>query len=137
VSLRGACRCNNITLTWRNIDFSLVPRACGCDYCRDKGAAYVSKSGSAVEVRVVDSSQLRINEHGSRQAKFHECGNCGDVVLVVARIDGDLYCALNVNCLQQRQRFPQAIEVNFSDQSPREKLRRWQQNWCHPVRVNG
>ena len=137
MSLRGACRCNNITFSWRNIDLSLVPRACGCDYCREKRAAYVAKSGTAVEMRIGDRSQLLINQHGTRQARFHECANCGDLVLVVAQVDGDLYCALNVNCLEQRQRFPQAIEVNFSDQSPQEKLQRWRQNWCHPVRVAG
>ena len=133
--MRGSCSCNNICLSWRNIDFSLVPRKCGCNYCSEKSAAYVSKSKTSVEVEVRNTTLLRMQEHGSRLAKFYECANCGDVVIVIVSIDGELFCALNVNCLEQRHRFPKPINVNFSDQMPEQKLARWKQNWCHPVLV--
>ena len=52
MTLQGSCRCNNISLAWKNLDFSLVPRQCGCDYCSAKLASYVSKSGTAVAVLI-------------------------------------------------------------------------------------
>ena len=134
MSLRGACRCNNICLTWKNIDFSLVPRQCGCNYCSVRSAAYVSKSGSAVSVSIRNRALYRVSNHGSGQAGFHECAHCGDVVLVSAEIDDELYCAINVNCLQDRHRFPAPVQINFSNQSPELKLARWRDNWCYPLR---
>ena len=135
MTLQGSCRCNNISLAWKNLDFSLVPRQCGCDYCSAKLASYVSKSGPAVAVLIRQPALHRVSKHGSGQAQFHECGHCGEVVLVTASIEGELYCALNVNCLQDRERFPAAIQVNFSEQSPAVKRARWRENWCTPVHL--
>jgi len=111
-----------------------VPRKCGCDYCCARGAEYVSKSGTLVEVVVRKRSLHRVSEHGSGQAGFHECAHCGEVVLVTVTIAGECFGALNANCLADRGRFPHAVAVNFSDQTPEQKLARWQQNWCCPVR---
>lgn len=131
--MRGSCSCNNISVSWHNFDSSLVPRKCGCEYCSSKNAAYVSKSGTAVEAVIRKANLHRILEHGSGQAKFHECGYCGDVVLVTVSIQNIQYCALNINCLEKRAMFPEAVNVNFSDRAPREKFERWQQNWCYPA----
>jgi hypothetical protein len=135
MSMRGSCSCNNISLIWKSIDFSLVPRKCSCDYCSMKGAAYVSKSGTAVEAKICEEDLHSVKEHGSQQAKFHECANCGDVVFVTVTVEGDQYCALNVNCLDNRERFPEARCVNFSDLKPMEKRERWRKNWCHPILI--
>lgn len=135
MAMRGSCRCRNIGLSWQNVDYSLVPRACGCEYCAAKGAAYVSKSGTRVKVVVQKPALLRLQQHGSQQATFNECGNCGDVVFVSVAIEGADYCAINVHCLEQRDRFPEAMRVNFSDQAPAHKRQRWAQNWCCPLVV--
>lgn len=133
--MRGSCSCNNISVSWKNIDFSLVPRKCFCRYCSGKGAAYVSKSGTAIEVLIRKENFHVVKEHGSRQANFHECGHCGDVVIVTASIQGEIFGAVNAYCLVNRQRFPKAVCVNFSDQTPEEKLDRWRQNWCCPTLI--
>lgn len=135
MSMRGSCSCNNLSIVWKNIDFSLVPRQCGCDYCSAKGAAYVSKSGTAVAVNIRKQDFIAVTEHGSRQAKFHECTNCGDVVFVALAVEQEQYCAVNVECLERRERFPEAISVNFSNRDPLEKLQRWRQNWCYLISI--
>lgn len=133
--MRGSCSCNNISVTWKNTDYSLVPRECLCDYCSAMRAAYVSKSGTSIEVEISKEHLHTIREHGSRQASFHECLNCGEAVFVTVSIKGVLYGALNVHCLDTRQCFPEAISVNFSEQPPEVKLERWRENWCHPVLI--
>ena len=135
MSMHGNCSCNNMQITWHTTDYSVVPRACQCNYCRRKGAAYVSKSGTAVEVRIHDANQHWIHVQGSRSAEFHECAACGDVVLVTAMIDGEVYAALNARCLHNRLGFATAVAVDYAGQTAEEKMLRWRQNWCSPIRI--
>jgi hypothetical protein len=133
--MRGGCRCNNFQVLWHTVDFSVVPRACQCDYCRAKGAAYVSKSGTAVEVRIHAKNLHKVVTQGSRSAEFHECEGCGDVILVTATIDGETFGALNAQCMDNAFGFSAAIETKFAEQSAVQKQERWRQNWCCPVRI--
>ena len=135
MSMRGACRCGNMAFLWRNLDFSLVPRACTCGYCRAQDAAWLSKSGTALHVTVRNSGLHQVKKQGSGQARFHECTHCGQVVWVGARIGEDSYGALNLACLRDRARFPAPRPVELTELGTQEKLLRWQQNWCCPVTV--
>lgn len=135
MSMRGNCKCNNIEVVWRTVDFSLVPRACQCEYCLAKGAAYVGKSGTAVEVLVHKERLHRVIEHGSGSARFHECANCGDVVFVTADIDGEVYGVLNALCMKNTLGFPSQVKTDFRGYSAEQKRERWRQNWCYPVTI--
>ena len=133
--MRGNCRCNNIQVVWHTVDYSVVPRACQCEYCLEKGAAYVSKSGTAVDVLVHKERHHRIIMHGSGNDRFHECGSCGEVVFVTADIDGDIYGVLNAMCMRNKLGFPAAVMADLSGQTAAQKRDRWRQNWCHPVTI--
>jgi hypothetical protein len=135
MSMRGNCKCNNIEVVWHTVDYSIVPRACQCEYCLAKGAAYVCKSGTAVEVRVHKERLHRIIMHGSRNARFHECTNCGDVVFVTADIDGEVYGVLNALCMKNVLGFAAAVKMDFAGQTAEQKRDRWRQHWCHPVTI--
>jgi hypothetical protein len=135
LSITGGCRCNNLRVTWHTKDYSGVPRACVCDYCRARGAAYVSKSGTAVEVRIHNKRRHAIVTHGSHSAEFHECGACGDLVVVTAQIDGETYGALNARCLDNKHGFAAAVAIDYSGHTTEQKRLRWRQNWCSPVRT--
>ncbi len=133
MTLRGSCRCYNLTVSWQNVDYSLVPRACDCHYCRHRGAVWVSKSGSALNLQVQRTAAYVQSHQGSEQAAFHECRHCGDVVAVTVLIDDDRYGAVNLNCLRDACRFPPAVMVQLTGLAPEEKRERWRQNWCCPV----
>jgi hypothetical protein len=133
----GSCKCNNIEVRWRTLDFSVVPRACQCEYCRARGAAYVSKSGTSVEVKIRKESLHKLVEQGSKSATFHECAGCGEVVLVTAIIEGETYGALNANCMINKHGFSEPVQTHFSNQTAGQKCERWRQNWCHPVLIAG
>ncbi|MBV1908008.1 MAG: hypothetical protein KUG78_01735 [Kangiellaceae bacterium] len=136
MSILGHCKCKNIKVTWHVIDYSMSPRACQCDYCSSKNAAYVSKSGSKVEVKINDKSHHKIVTQGSQTAKFHECANCNDIVFVTAEIAGLVYGIINADILQNKFAFSAPQETDFSGQSQQQKLERWQKNWCCPVTIN-
>ncbi len=137
MSMRGHCKCNNIEVVWRTLDFSVVPRACQCEYCLAKGAAYVSKFGTAVEVLIHKDRLHSIIAHGSGTARFHECGNCGDLVFVTAQIDGEIYGVLNALCMKNRLGFLAPVKTDFMSQTEEERRDRWRQNWCCPVTIIG
>jgi hypothetical protein len=136
MSLYGGCSCNNIAVIWHTVDYSLVPRACQCDYCQSKSAAYVSKSGTRFEAKIRKEHFHHKAQHGSNSAVFHECSNCDQVVFVTVAIEGELYGALNANLLNNRLGFSSPVETNVSDQTAEQKLDRWRQNWCCPVVIS-
>jgi hypothetical protein len=133
--MRGSCKCKNIKIHWQTVDYSLVPRKCQCQYCKEKDAAYVSKSGSRIDVYIHNERMHNTLRHGTNCAIFHECGNCGELVFVTANIDGEIFGALNANCMKNGLGFAAAIETNFSEQTAEEKKERWRKNWCHPVLI--
>ena len=133
MGMHGNCRCKNIEIFWQIIDYSLVPRACQCTYCRQQSAAWVSKSGSKFAATIHHTELYSTVEHGSNTALFHQCANCNQVVFVTTCIDGELYGALNANCMHNKSGFPKPVATDFSAQSAVEKLTRWQQHWCRPV----
>lgn len=135
MSMSGGCKCNNIQIIWHTVDHSLVPRACQCDYCLLKSAAYVSRSGTRFEVLIQRSELHRTVRQGSNCAVFHECGNCDQLVFVTADIDGELFGALNANHLRNKFGFPDALTTTYSDQTAEQKRERWRLNWCCPVRM--
>lgn len=133
MSMRGSCKCRNIEVWWRTVDYSAVPRQCLCEYCREKSVCYVSKAGTRVDVTIRDARLHKTVRQGSNTAVFHECGNCGVLVLVTADIDGEVYGALNANCLDNPLGFCAAVEMDFSAQAAGDKMDRWKANWCRPV----
>ena len=133
MTMSGSCDCGNINVTWHIEASSFVPRACQCEYCALKSAAYVTKPGSKVEVVIQSKKLHEILQHGSNAAKFHECLKCDQVVFVTSEIDGELYGALNANHLENSVGFSEPIQANFSSQTAGEKRSRWRQNWCRPV----
>jgi len=135
MSITGGCDCNNIEIIWHTVDCSLVPRACQCDYCSSKAAAYVTKSGTGFDVSIRSEQFHNKIQHGSNSATFHECANCDQVIFVTSEIDGELYGALNSRQLTNKFGFSTTVKLNFSSQTTEQKRERWRQNWCQPVLI--
>ena len=135
MSITGGCDCKNIEITWHTVDYSLVPRACQCDYCLPKAATYVTKAGTSFDVSIRGEKLHKEVQHGSNSAVFHECVNCNQIIFVTSEIDGELYGALNANHLINKFGFSASVKLNFSSQTAEQKRERWRQNWCHPVLI--
>ncbi len=135
MSIYGSCDCKNIEIVWHIADQELVPRACQCEYCRSKSAAYVSRPNTRFDAIIHNRELHRQVQHGSNSASFHECSNCEQVVFVTAEIDGDVYGALNAKQFVGQSAVSTPVAMNFSTQSGEEKRQRWRQNWCRPVLI--
>ena len=135
MSINGSCDCKNIEMVWHTDDSSIVPRACQCEYCYSRSAAYVTKPETRIEVLIRNEQFHKTVQHGSNSAVFHECANCNQVVFVTAEICGELYGALNANYLNNKLGFLAPIKTSFRTQTAEQKRERWRQNWCHPVLI--
>ncbi|NND66146.1 MAG: hypothetical protein HKN19_01045 [Halioglobus sp.] len=137
MSLEGRCPCGNLSIHWQTVDYSVVPRACQCSYCREHGAAWVSKPGTRVRLGVRDQLGYRVVQQGSETAQFYECDHCGAVLVATVEAEGDTYGALNARHLRNPQGFAAPVEVDYSGQDAAEKVARWRSNWCCPVQLPG
>ena len=135
MSLHGSCACNNIQFIWHCDNSRLTPRACQCSYCLAHNAAYVTQAGSPVAIHINNQLFHATHQHGSHSAVFHECTKCQQVVFVSADIEGEIYAALNSQCLHQQNQLLAPVKRNFSQQSAKQKKQRWQQNWCKPTTI--
>ena len=119
--IHGGCDCNNIEIFWYIYGQTLVPRACQCEYCSSRSAAYVSRPDTGFEATIHSSESHRPIQHGSNSAIFHECSTCEQVVFVTAEVDGELYGALNANQFNDQSVVTAPVKLNFSSQSGEEK----------------
>jgi len=132
----GNCKCKNLTVDWRIRDFSLIARACQCQYCSSKQAHWISKSGSRFSLNIRYPNTYQVKKSGYGLAEFHECMNCEDVVAASVVIDNKTYGAINAKCLSQLKRFPAGREVlPEKNQTDIDRQKMWQQNWCSPVEI--
>ncbi len=123
------CKCGNFRVDWDTSIHPLVARVCGCDYCSIRKSEYVSDPDSTVKFRVTDEYLHKIVQHGHNTADFHECKNCG-VVIVVSTIDGRKYCVINAKALGLNEYGLDPAIKDYSDESIQDRLARRKRNWC-------
>ena len=123
------CSCGNITIEWDTKIKSLIARQCDCDYCVSCGAEYVSDPDSYVKYKINDKSKHRVIQHGTETAEFHECMNCG-VILVTSQIKAQTYCVLNAKALDISYSSLDKDKKNYNGESVNQRLDRRSKKWC-------
>ena len=123
------CSCGNFEIDWDKSNTPLIARRCDCDYCTSKKCEYVSEPNSLVKFRVLDNSLHRVVKHGTESAEFHECTNCG-LVLVTSEIDGHLYSVLNARVLNIKFGNIEKAAKHFTSEKLSERLARRKASWC-------
>ena len=112
----GACHCGAITVRYHArfpIETLRVGR-CGCTFCRTHGARTSSDPGGTLEITERDPGARRYR-FGLGITDFLVCRGCGAYVAAVIE-DGDGHLAtLNVNVLEDRDRFDPAPPLYHYD----------------------
>ena len=127
--MKLTCRCKNFTVRWDTKVHPHVARVCGCDYCSNQKGEYVSDSGSTVKYKVADESLHKIIQHGHNSANFHECANCG-VIIVTSTIEDKNYCVINAKALSLKDYSLDPATKDYSSESVQFRLARRKKNWC-------
>ena len=134
--LKGSCGCKNISFKWSITANVLLksPRACQCSYCCNKQASYLSDANSELVIQIQHNQAHDIQKHGTGTADFHECSECGDLVVVTSMIDGNLYAVVNAKTLEEKTKLlPPAIAA-YERESRQARLARRKRNWIAVVK---
>ena len=136
--LAGGCACGAVAvevgLSRELAAYS--PRACDCDFCCERGAAWLSDAAGFLRLRANAGRGFRIERQGSGQAEFLSCAACGTLLAVCWQDgDGHAYGAINARLLTRRDEFS-----DEQDASPRlleaaAKTARWKTLWFPDVEV--
>jgi len=123
-----SCGCGNIEVEITGTEGLDVARKCGCEYCVLQNAEYISNPLNSVTFKIHDKQRHRIIYHGFKSAEFHECTNCG-LILVTCAIDGDVYCTLNAKALNIKGYVLETTVKDFSNETLNERLSRRKVKW--------
>lgn len=105
----GACHCGAIRVEYRTrfpIGILRVGR-CGCSFCRSHGARTSSDSGGQLEISEGGPGAMRYR-FGLNITDFLVCRGCGAYIAAMIEENGGHLATLNVNVLQDRDRFDPA-----------------------------
>ncbi len=126
----GGCACGAVSYQLHcNLALAdLAPRACQCEFCRPRGARYISVPDGCLEVRVQDRRFLYAHAFGTFTADFMHCARCNDLVYVSCEIEGRAL-ALAVQQSLHGEVFAAAAPADYDDESLDERLARRADNW--------
>jgi len=138
VTVSGGCHCGNISveLQLTRAPDSYSPRACGCDFCRKHGAAYVSDPDGALHIRIADPALAGRYRQGSGQAEMLICRQCGVLLGPLFAGGGRRYAAVNASVLDPAVRLGAATVVSPKALSAGYKAARWQSIWFANVSIS-
>ncbi len=131
----GACHCGAISVRYRTrfpIGTLRVGR-CGCSFCRRHGARTSSDAGGHLEITEKPPGAQRYR-FGLEITDFLTCRGCGSYVAAVIANGAGYLATLNVNLLDDRDRFdPAPPLVHYDGESPAGRLERRCKQWTPTV----
>jgi hypothetical protein len=135
--LQGGCHCGNLGVQFSSASSwaSFTPRACDCSFCVKHGAAYISDPKGRLALDVNDSALLHEYRQGSESARFLLCRSCGVLVAVVYEEGASTYGAVNVKCLDERDRLGNEQVASPQRFGAEEKKSRWKALWTPDVEI--
>ena len=125
----NTCSCGTIQIKLtlpKSID-EYSPRACDCDFCTTRKAAYISDPDGVLEVK--QAKELEPLVQGSEQARFWQCKSCNDLIAVTYEFEDGLQGAINTGFLQNSNKLKTPISVSPKTLSAEEKIERWKAGW--------
>ena len=132
----GGCHCGNIhvrlQLTKPPEDNAL--RGCTCSFCRSHRPRIVADPEGQFEVWADDWSLVENYRFGTKTCDFLICRRCGVFIAAVADMPVGTRAVVNVNCLDDRERFATEPAIHdFEGEATEARLSRRAANWMPAV----
>jgi len=134
--LSGSCACGAVALEVGLVrePAAYSPRSCDCDFCRARGAAWLSDPAGFLHLRT--ARDLKAERQGSEQAEFLSCAACGTLLAVRWQEDsGNAHAAVNARNLARRDEFAGEQAASPKLLGAGEKTARWKALWFPEVEV--
>jgi hypothetical protein len=128
----GGCHCGNLHVRLR---LSKPPednalRACTCSFCRSHTPRIVADPEGLFEVWADDWSLVENYRFGTRSCDFLICRRCGVFIAAVSETASEARAVVNVNCLNDRDRFTSVPVVHdFEGETIEARVSRHAANW--------
>jgi hypothetical protein len=138
ITINGSCHCENLSvqLVLSRASETYAPRSCDCDFCRERGAAYVSDPEGSLRLRIRSERACERYRQGDGMAECLICTGCGVYVAALyAEAGGSLYGTVNVRVLSRTLGFAPWQSVSPKRLSAEDKVKRWKQLWFSDVTV--
>lgn len=135
--IHGACHCGLIAfdIDWPD-DAPVVPRACGCTFCRKHGAAWTAHAAASLVVDLTEGERVSHYQFGTQTAQFLVCTRCGVVPVCISDIDGRLHAVVNVNTFEGLPgTLPAPLAVDFDGEDEEARSARRARGWIGAVTV--
>src|SRR5262245_46468838 len=101
-SLQGSCHCGRITFSFSSMipPEKFTPRSCDCSFCQRHDALYISDPNGSLVVDVKEATALGEYQFAHKLATFLFCRNCGVLVAVLFKTDGQIFGSVNSRCIE-------------------------------------
>jgi hypothetical protein len=131
MTLTGSCHCGNLSVRF---DTAIAPeeievRACQCSFCRRHNQRSVTDPQGSVTIGVADPELLSRYRFGLATADFLVCRRCGVYLGAVMEDDGLVWATINVNALDDRDRFGAGKAVTFEGEEAGGRVARRKAKW--------
>ena len=135
MTVAGRCHCGNVELRFETSApaETLQVRADTCSFCRRHGARTTSDPGGRVEITVHAADDLIRYRFALKTADFLVCARCGVYVAAVSTEGGSSYATVNINALEDPERFAQAVPVTYDGETEAERRARRAARWTPAV----
>jgi hypothetical protein len=132
----GGCHCGNLHVRLRltRPPEETALRACTCSFCRSHRPRMTADPAGLFEVWADDWALVEHYRFGTATCDFLICRRCGVFIAAVAEMAAGLRAVINVNCLDDRERFtaPPALH-DFADETVETRAARRAANWMPAI----
>ena len=136
-TVRGGCHCGNVAYEITvEAAGALAVRGCGCDFCTKHGAAWWSRPGARLSVRISEPDRLQAYAFGTETAEFRICGCCGVLAFVTCTIEGRDHAVVNARTFENVELLGARTEAgDLSGETRQERLDRRKRTWLSDVEI--
>jgi hypothetical protein len=131
MTLTGSCHCGNLSVRFETqiAPEDIEVRACQCSFCRRHHQRSVTDPRGQVTIGVADPTLLSRYRFGLATADFLVCSRCGVYLAAVMQDEGSAWATINVNALDDRDRFGPGKPVVFDGEDAAARIDRRKARW--------
>jgi hypothetical protein len=127
----GGCHCGNLRVSFETqiSPEEMEVRACQCTFCRRHAQRSATDPKGHLTILIGDDKLVSRYRFGLATSDFLICARCGNFVAAVLEDQGVTLATLNVNVLDERNRFAAGSPVDFDAEDVATRIARRRKKW--------
>lgn len=131
MTFTGSCHCQNLKVSFETAiaPDAIEVRLCQCSFCRRHNQRSVTDPKGLAVIAIADPAIVSRYRFGLGTCEFLICSRCGVYVAAVMEADGEAWATINVNALDDRDRFGPGKPVSFEGENAGSRVERRKARW--------